>query len=315
MQKMHEIDMEHAGLLRRYLAFLIDSLICYIIIGNIAVSIIDQSKMQFIGLSIFFLYFSIEGSWLKGQSLGKKIFKIRYIAVDKSPIKPKHYLLRATIIAFSFSMPFYEAVGSQIQAVSYALIILLLWMSIFIYPVFHPQNRSLLDIVNQLIIVKDMRLSHQSLMVQGPVRLANLLTMLAFIIISSTAYTIFVAPINNLNSQIQEAKTVAKALSQINNRDVSVQINYPLDRDTGVKRALLVAVVHLHEDELSSYESDPKLRSPYFLNYYRRMQELNDNPQISYLQVILTTKKRFGYFYPIKYNLAGKVIPNKGAVS
>ncbi len=104
-----EINYKLAGIAHRLWAFFLDVviIICYTIVVNLLLSSLDGfgsesfSVSIIIGLSIY-LYFLLFEVFMDGQTLGKKVAKIRVVKLDGSKPSLSAYILRWIMIPVDF---------------------------------------------------------------------------------------------------------------------------------------------------------------------------------------------------------------------
>ncbi len=91
-----EIDFEVAGLGDRVLAAMIDYflLICYLFALMIFAGIIESQALLVVGALPYLLYFLVSEVFMNGQSVGKRIRRIKVVRLDGGQPTLGQYLLR-----------------------------------------------------------------------------------------------------------------------------------------------------------------------------------------------------------------------------
>jgi len=134
----------HADLIPRLAAYLMDgifiSLVAFPIMLVITGAGMDEDVIVFVALLIFLLglgYFAILHS-LGGQTLGKKLAKIRVVQMDGSPVSFWRALWRALLFPF----------------IAFLMVGFFIGVLFYIWPLFHKENRSLHDLLAGTKVIK-----------------------------------------------------------------------------------------------------------------------------------------------------------------
>ncbi len=110
-----------------------------------------------IGVAVAALYFGImDSSLCRGKTLGKKIAGIEVQCVNGGYINPFDALLRFCVLAFIFSAYKFWLIEHQISRSIIPLVVAadLTALSVVILGLFHPQRRSLQDVLLNSIVVR-----------------------------------------------------------------------------------------------------------------------------------------------------------------
>ena len=186
---------------RRIFAFCVDIIILFIV-GCVLCSLFFEliSSMgnwaRLIGLAIFLAYFGIYNSYIgKGQTIGKKLFKIKVVDNQNNYLSLKASMIRALILAPAIvcSGMYLSLVNSSINF----LLILCFYVG-FIYfanislLLFNKPTRQLLhDIIVQSSVTMETSVRQVEIYDYKKVKIICLLTLLLYIIVSILAIIIF----------------------------------------------------------------------------------------------------------------------------
>ncbi|MDO8669097.1 MAG: RDD family protein [Candidatus Buchananbacteria bacterium] len=156
---------QFASLPNRFFAFLIDEIALAILL--ILIAMLGGVFLYGLGENLWWIsaiimagYFIVSDSFIdKGQTIGKKIFKISVVNKNGNFVNPLIALIRFIPLVFvvfssGISISLNNVIQNQI-VVSYVIAIIDLFILIgyFIFPLFHYQKRGLVDIITGSYVV------------------------------------------------------------------------------------------------------------------------------------------------------------------
>ena len=168
-QPIQSIQSIHAGFWRRFVAFIIDVMI----VGTVAVILSFLFRdvllslgenLWYIGFIILGLYFTILNSRIgKGQTIGKKILKIRivykrgdFLTISQSFIR---YLFLCPIIFYNGIVLSFDSLGIESLMMIYSMISIFIFLGIVGFVVFTKEKRGLHDYILKTVVIQSKKIN------------------------------------------------------------------------------------------------------------------------------------------------------------
>lgn len=229
---------------KRILAFWIDSML--IAAFSYAILIVLRTPLVkignwgvLIGFVIFMLYYGLQNSVLcKGQTPGKKIFKIKVLGIDNNYLSVQKSLLRALILTPVFV--FHSlALGVGMPMIIYSIItsfISLTVVSLFLFN--FPQRKSLHDLIAKSCVVNKDCEKIEAISTRKPQIIISICTLLIIFTIGAVTY---LAPIAGLN--FKEITPIARLFKENNSKLVGYTINHRFNAENQHAKGLILTVI------------------------------------------------------------------------
>lgn len=229
---------------KRILAFWFDSILLAML--SYAILILFHKPLVkignwgvLIGFIIFMLYYGLQNSILcKGQTLGKRVFKIKVLDADNNYLSVQKSLLRALILTPVFV--FHSlALGVGMPMITYSIItsfIFLMVVSLFLFN--FPQRKSLHDlIVKSCVVTKDCE-QIEEISTRKPQIIISICTLLMIFTIGAVTY---LAPMAGLN--FKEIAPVARLLKENNAKLAGYTVNHHYNSENQHTKGLSLTVI------------------------------------------------------------------------
>lgn len=150
----------HANIFKRFFAYIVDYILVALLQFTLMYifSIKDQKIALVIFIFLYVIYYLVEGVILEGQSPGKKLFKIKIISVNSNELNNSQKILRVVyyILVPLVVMSVLSFFASNLPSMYIYMISYIIYALFAMYPfllLFHPQNRSLVDIFTNTAII------------------------------------------------------------------------------------------------------------------------------------------------------------------
>ena len=253
---------------KRILAFWTDSIVL-LVVAYLLLSLFKDPLLSIgnwgilIGFVIFMLYYGLQNSRLcGGQTLGKRLFKIKVVDMDNQFLSVRKSMLRALILTpmFVFGSLFLP-VGNVviiysifIGFISFVIVMLFLFNS--------PQRRSLHDLVAGSVVVDNTCKAVEIVKTRKPVIIISIGVVLTVLLV-----LVCFVYIPKIGMNLGEINSVAKLYSQNDLNLVGYAIQYSYDYNYNTKESVTKKGISLTVSENSKDFHDMNFASARINDY------------------------------------------------